>query len=287
MRFALLTLAALVAFAANSILCRLALADGSIDPATFTLVRIGSGAIVLWVIVLLGKRHSLSSGNWLSAGMLFAYAIFFSLAYVGLAAGTGALLLFGSVQATMLLASFFGGHRLGWRQSFGLAIALAGLGYLVAPGVSSPPLVEAHLMVLAGVAWGFYSLRGRGVTHPIGATAGNFVRAVPLAVACGLIMLAANHVSPRGIALAVGSGAITSGLGYVAWYAVLPALGATRAALLQLSVPVIAALGGVVFLGESLTTRIVLATVATLVGVGMAIKTSSSNQNASRPASET
>lgn len=267
-----LTVAALCAFAANSILCRLALAEGSIDPATFTLVRIGSGAAVLWIIVLLGKRHSMSSGNWLSASMLFAYAIFFSLAYVGLAAGTGALLLFGSVQATMLLASIAGGHRLAPSQWLGLAIALGGLAYLVAPGVSAPPLGAAVLMVAAGVSWGVYSLRGKAVTDPVGATAGNFVRALPMVIIAGLAWLSSAHAAPPGIALAAASGALTSALGYVAWYAVLPRLGGVRAALLQLSVPILAALGGVAFLGESLTMRIVLATVATVAGVGLAIR---------------
>lgn len=267
-----LTFAALCAFAANSVFCRLALAEGSIDPATFTLVRIGSGALVLWLIVLVGKRHSLSSGNWLSASMLFAYAIFFSLAYVGLAAGTGALLLFGSVQATMLLSSIAGGHRLTQSQCLGLAIALGGLGYLVAPGVSAPPLGAAVLMVAAGVSWGIYSLRGRAISDPVGATAGNFVRALPMALIAGLAWLSSAHAATTGIALAAVSGALTSALGYVAWYAVLPWLGAARAALLQLGVPILAALGGVAFLGESLTTRIVIATVATLAGVGFAIR---------------
>ncbi len=277
----LATLVALFAFAANSILCRLALVGGSIDPATFTAVRIASGAVVLAGVVASrrGGAAVLRSGNHGSAFALFAYAILFALAYVALPAGTGALLLFGAVQTTMLGVGLARGERLGPAQSTGVALAVGGLVALVAPGLGAPSLPGALSMLAAGVAWGVYSLRGRSATDPLAATAGNFVRALPLAlVPVGIVLAAgatgafATHASPRGIALAIASGAIASGLGYAIWYAALPRLTATRAGVVQLTVPVIAALAGVTFLGETVSLRLFACTIAVLGGVALALR---------------
>jgi drug/metabolite transporter (DMT)-like permease len=266
----LLTVLALTAFAANSILCRLALASHEIDPASFTLIRLSSGALVLALIVAVRDRSGpLKHGNWLSALMLFAYAIAFSFAYLGLTAGTGALILFGSVQATMLIVAIATKQNPTPLQWVGLAIALAGLVYLVSPGLAAPPLERALLMSIAGIAWGFYTLLGRGVADPVGATAGNFVRAAPFA----FLPIVASRVTLGEAAVwwALLSGAVTSGLGYVIWYAALPGLGATRAAVVQLLVPIIAAAGGVLLLGEVLTTRILIAAALTISGVALAV----------------
>ena len=283
----LATLAALFAFAANSILCRLALADGSIDPATFTAVRIASGAVALAAIVALRHGHAavLRSGDFRSAFALFAYAILFAFAYVVLPAGTGALLLFGAVQTTMIGAGLMRGERLRSAQSTGVALALGGLVALVAPRLGAPSFAGALAMLGAGVAWGAYSLRGRGTTDPLAATAGNFVRAVPFVVVpvalasaatvAGLIAAGSPldpHATARGLALAAISGAVASGLGYAIWYAALPLLTATRAGVVQLTVPVIAALGGVLFLGEVVTPRLVACTFAVLGGVALALR---------------
>jgi drug/metabolite transporter (DMT)-like permease len=276
---AVLTALALVSFAANSILCRLALSPdaSAIDPASFTAIRLVSGALVLVAILSLRALRTRVEGpdpqfgDWISGAMLFAYAAAFSLAYLGLKAGTGALILFGSVQATMLLAAIAQKQNPRPVEWIGLVLALAGLVYLVAPGLSAPPLDRAALMIFAGIAWGVYSLRGRSVSDPIRATAGNFVRAAPLGLLLLLASLTGAQASPRGVALAVASGALTSGIGYVLWYAVVPTLGATRAAILQLTVPILAAAGGVVLLGEVLTFRLALATLLTVSGVAVAI----------------
>jgi len=283
----LATLVALVAFAANSLLCRFALANDSIDPATFTATRILSGALVLSGIVAFRRRDAARppAGDFLSALALVAYAILFALAYVALPAGTGALLLFGAVQTTMIGAGFVRGERLAPLQSTGVAAALGGLVALVAPGVGAPSLPAALAMLGAGAAWGAYSLRGRHATDPLAATAGNFVRAVPFAlvpVAVAAIAAAAGafapgspfvlHADPRGLALAVVSGAIASGLGYAIWYAALPSLSATRAGVVQLTVPVIAALAGVFLLDEVFTVRLLACTLAVLGGVALAVR---------------
>jgi drug/metabolite transporter (DMT)-like permease len=271
-RVALLTSVAVTAFAANSILCRLALAKGDIDPASFTGVRLASGAVTLALIVLAQKGKPVEKGDWTSGFLLFAYAIAFSLAYIGLTAGTGALLLFGSVQATMLIVSLTDGHRPKPNEWLGLALALGGLLYLVSPGLAAPPLLRALLMIAAGVAWGFYSLKGRGVSEPVKATAGNFLRATPLALVPILLSTPSLYVSQSGILWAVLSGAVTSGLGYVIWYAALPHLGGVRAAIVQLTVPIIAAVGGILLLGELLTSRLLVAGLVTLGGVALAMK---------------
>ena len=269
-RTLLLTAFAMTAFAANSILCRLALSGGHMDPAGFTVLRIASGALALWLMVsLVGRQRS--GGNWGSGLALAIYAIAFSFAYVSLTAGTGALLLFGAVQASMLIAGLLAGERLKPLQMVGLVLAVGGLVYLVLPGIAAPPLLGASLMLAAGVAWGLYSLRSRGAGAPAPATAGNFLRAAPLTVIMGLPFLRELHADAAGVAYALASGVITSGLGYVIWYAALRGLDATRAAVVQLSVPVIAAAGGVLLLGESLTPRLVIASAAILGGIACVV----------------
>ena len=273
---ALLTALALVAFAANSILCRVALRPGAIDPGSFTAARLVSGAIALALIArAVGPRRRGSShaGSWASAFLLFLYALPFSLAYVSLGVATGALILFLSVQATMLLGAVVSGERLHWLEVCGLAIALAGLSHLMAPGLSAPSPAGAALMALAGGAWGLYSLRGRRSTDAVGDTAANFARSAPLALAAlaAAAPLGSLHVSAHGLLLASASGILASGAGYAAWFAALPRLGALPAAALQLTVPVIAALGGVAFLGERATPRLVLSAALILGGVGLAI----------------
>lgn len=264
-----LTAVTMTAFAANSILCRLALKETHIDPASFTLIRLVSGAVVLWAIVRLRRPTEGVAGSWRSAASLFAYAAAFSYAYVTLSAGTGALLLFGAVQATMILAGLIRGERLGAAQTAGLLLAIAGLLGLVLPGVTAPPWHGALLMTAAGIAWGVYSLQGRGSTRPIATTAGNFARAALPAVILGLLTLRGANWDPHGATYAVLSGAIASGLGYAIWYTVLPGLRATQAATVQLSVPVIAAIGGVLLLGEVVTLRLVLCSIAILGGIGL------------------
>ncbi len=273
-----LTLAAMVAFAANSLLCRLALREAHIDAASFTFVRILSGAVVLWVVLQSRRRpdvaaadHQSVEGNWLSALALFAYAAGFSFAYLSLSAGTGALLLFAAVQATMILGAWRNGERLRIPQMAGLAVAFTGLVVLVFPGISAPPLLGAVLMLAAGAAWGIYSLRGKRSRDATGATAGNFLRAVPFALLLGLGALPWLHLDGAGIAYAVASGAIASGLGYTIWYTALPGLQATTAATVQLSVPVLAAVAGIVLLGEPLTLRFVCAAIAVLGGIALVV----------------
>jgi drug/metabolite transporter (DMT)-like permease len=273
-RLGAMTLLAMVAFAANSLLCRLALKSTAIDPATFTGIRILSGALVLSLILLVRSRARPTGGSWMSALALFAYAAAFSFAYVDLAAATGALLLFGAVQVTMIGRGLWTGERLHAVQQFGLLLAVAGLVGLLLPGLAAPSLEGAVLMLVAGLAWGVYSLRGRGAGDPLQATAGNFVRAVPLAAAFSLLMLLTlRNAVPDvvGAAYAVASGAVASGIGYAVWYVALRGLKTTSAAIVQLSVPVIAAAGGVVLLGEPLTLRLVLASAAVLGGVAVVL----------------
>lgn len=264
---------ALLAFAFNSILCRLALGADLIDAASFTMVRLVSGAVVLLAIgSFYGRKNEKpKQGNWLSAFFLFAYAICFSFAYISLTTATGALILFGSVQATMIVAALAGGERPGVLEWLGLLAALGGLIYLVFPGLAAPPLFGSFLMTLAGIAWGFYTLRGKGSRNPLADTTGNFLRSIPMIAAAGLPFLSHFHWSARGILFAVLSGAIASGIGYTVWYAALKFHTATRAAILQLSVPVLAAVGGVILLSESVTVRLVIAAVLILGGIGLAI----------------
>ena len=271
LRTTLLALAALIAFAANSILCRLALHGTSIDAASFTTIRIASGALTLAVLVMLGSESARPRGDWTSALALHAYAILFSFAYLVLSAGTGALLLFGAVQLTMFAVALSRGERLDALQSFGLVLAFAGLCYLVWPGIAAPPMESAALMVGAGIAWGVYSLRGRKSQAALSDTAGNFLRAVPLALIVSVVFMSRMQWSAQGAFYAVLSGALASGLGYAVWYAALRDLSATRAATIQLSVPVLAAIGGVLFLDEALTQRLLLATIAVLGGIVLVI----------------
>lgn len=266
-----LTSLTMLAFAGNSLLCRAALKHTSIDAASFTTIRLISGAVMLWLVVRTKHGINTSEGNWLSAFALFAYAAGFSFAYVSLPAGSGALLLFGAVQATMIGHGIWSGERLNKPQLVGLMLAFGGLVGLLLPGLSAPPLYGSILMLGAGVAWGVYSLRGKGAGDPIKVTAGNFLRAIPIAIALSLLMANSISVDYAGFWYAVSSGALASGIGYAIWYTVLPTLKATNAATVQLSVPVIAALGGIVFLGEHITLRLVLASVATLGGIALVI----------------
>lgn len=259
------------AFAGNSWLCRLALKNTGIDPASFTAIRLLSGALVLWLIVRLRNGEQQRKGTWRSALALFAYAACFSFAYTHLTAATGALLLFGAVQISMILYGWWRGERMGRQQRLGFTLACVGLIVLLLPGLTQPPLDDAVLMALAGVAWGIYSLRGRGIANPLAATADNFLRTVPMALLLSAFFLAHAAIDQVGIMYAVASGALASALGYSIWYAVLPHLTATRAATVQLSVPIIAALGGLPLLGESISLRLVMASVATLGGVGLVI----------------
>jgi drug/metabolite transporter (DMT)-like permease len=266
-----LTSLAMIAFASNSLLCRAALKQTSIDAATFTFVRIFSGAAALWLIIKIRRTAWKDAGNWLSAAALFVYAAAFSFAYISLSAGTGALLLFGAVQATMILWGFRKGERLRAIQLIGLVVAVSGLVVLLLPGLSAPSLSSSILMLGAGVAWGIYSLRGKGEKNPASATAGNFLRAVPLAVAVSIIMLPWARLDRTGIDYAVISGAITSGLGYVIWYSALPGLKAAGAATVQLSVPVLASTGGILLLGEPITFRYFVASIAVLGGIALVL----------------
>jgi drug/metabolite transporter (DMT)-like permease len=266
-----LTSLAMIAFAGNSILCRLALKDASIDAGSFTTIRLLSGAVMLWLVARMSRGTLTGRGNWLSAFALFVYAAGFSFAYVSLPAATGALLLFGAVQATMIGRGIWAGERLRQLQFVGLMLALAGLVGLLLPGLTAPPLYGSILMLGAGVAWGVYSLRGKGAGDPVRVTGGNFLRAVPIAAALSVITYQGASLDSAGVLYAVSSGALASGIGYAIWYTALPALKATNAATVQLSVPVIAALGGIIFLGETVTLRLVLASIAILGGIALVI----------------
>lgn len=266
-----LTLLAMIAFAGNSLLCRLALQQTAIDPASFTTIRIVSGALTLWLIVRLRSSSHDTAGSWPSALALFAYAAAFSYAYVSLSAATGALLLFGAVQATMIGYGLWAGERFRLRQSAGLALALGGLIGLLLPGLSTPPLAGALLMLGAGVAWGIYSLRGKGAGDATCITAGNFLRAVPMAVLLSLAALPWNSLDVPGFWYAIASGALASGVGYAIWYTALRGLKATSAATVQLSVPVITAVGGIVFLGETISLHLLITSAAILGGIALVI----------------
>lgn len=282
MRLFFLTLLTLLAFAGNSVLCRMALTTTSIDAASFTTVRLLSGALMLSVLVWLraaqagagntrSGRVSSIGGNWLSALALFVYAAALSFSYGDLSTGTGALLLFGAVQATMIVTGLWVGERPTRLQGMGQWMAMGGLVAILLPGLTAPPLGSALVMLGSGVAWAVYTLRGRRGTDPTGDTAGNFVRAAALSVVLSLLLVKQLRVDQWGLTYAVLSGAVTSGLGYALWYAVLPSLTVARAASVQLSVPMLATLAGALLLQEAITLRLLLASVAILGGIALVV----------------
>ncbi|WP_199499987.1 DMT family transporter [Methylovirgula sp. 4M-Z18] len=274
----------MMAFAANSLLCRIALRQEIIDAASFASVRLVAGAITLLLIVRARASPPYAGGGeWLAATMLFTYVVFFSFAYLTLPAGTGALILFGGVHLTMFSAGLYMGEKFGAIAWLGLALAVSGLVYLVSPGVAAPAPLGAAMMAIAGVSWGVYSLRGRGVADPLAATAGNFLRAAPLALASSVILIARAHTDATGFILALTSGALTSGVGYAIWYAALRRLSATRAATVQLSVPLIAAFGGVALLSEAITPRLLVSSAAILGGIALVLASKAHRKPERRP----
>ncbi|HEY5674402.1 MAG TPA: DMT family transporter [Malonomonas sp.] len=266
-----LTSLAMIAFAGNSLLCRIALKSTQIDAATFTTIRLISGAIILWLVAGMRSNTHNGRGSWVSSFALFTYAAGFSFAYVSLPTATGALLLFGAVQATMIGYGLLVGERLLRRQIVGLVLSLGGIVGLLLPGLSAPPLLGSVLMLGAGIAWGIYSVRGKGAGDPTRVTAGNFLRTVPIAAALSVFTFNSNSLDAAGFWYAVSSGALASGIGYAIWYAVVPTLKATNASTVQLSVPAIAALGGIAFLGEPITWRLALTSVAILGGITLVV----------------
>jgi drug/metabolite transporter (DMT)-like permease len=267
----LLTTAAMVAFAANSVLCRLALGAGLIDAASFVTVRTIAGALLLAGLLLVRRRAVTAKPNWRSVLALYLYMVFFAFAYLSLSAGTGALILFGAVQLTMFTVALRSGEHFSPVSWAGLVIAIGGLVYLVSPGLTAPDPLGATLMVIAGVSWGAYSLVGRSATDPVETTAHNFLYAVPLVVVTSLAFSGDFAVTAAGAGYAVASGAVASGIGYVIWYAALRGLTGTGAATVQLSVPVLAAIGGVLLLSEAVTLRLAVASAATLGGVALVL----------------
>lgn len=278
-RFRILVCAslAILAFAGNSVLCRLALSEQSIDAGSFTVIRLCSGAIILFFILLAkrGKNSTkqLDTGSWFGAVTLFLYAATFSYAYVSLETGVGALILFGTVQITMILVSLATGNRHHVLEWVGMAIAFSGFVYLVLPDLSGPSLLGFILMATSGMSWGLYTLIGRRSANPLTDTAYNFLRALPFCLVLVLFVFLADGVqlSERGVLLAVLSGAIASGLGYTLWYMALSGLSTTLAAVLQLLVPVIAAIGGVLFAEELVTSRLLLAALLVLGGISIVV----------------
>ncbi|MET1219045.1 MAG: DMT family transporter [Glaciecola sp.] len=279
MKVVIMSIIALIAFAANSVLCRLALHETDIDPASFTTVRLVSAAFMLSIIVLFSVKGTstktfFAQGSWSGSIALFVYAAAFSLAYIELTAATGALILFGMVQVAMLSISFAQGQRFTRWQWLGFSLAIVGLLLLFLPSASNPDVLSACLMAIAGVAWGVYSILGKGVSQPLLMTCGNFVRSIPLTLVLSVLWLTHFQVDALGLWYAVLSGALASGLGYAVWYGVLPSIPGTQAATLQLAVPVIATVGGIVLLDESLTTMFVLASISILGGIGLVLKAS-------------
>lgn len=262
---------ALIAFAGNSVLCRLALGTNAIDAASFTGIRLVSGALVLWLLLKCSVQHRSTPPprRWSSAALLFCYAAAFSFAYTSLATGTGALILFGSVQLTMIIAGLMSGERLRRTEWMGGFLAFGGLIYLLSPGVTAPPLSGSLLMAGAGLAWGLYSLRGRETAEPLATTTRNFVLAIPLALILELFFLSQSYLSFKGVLLAILSGGLASGIGYATWYVALRRMTVTRAAIVQLAVPVLAALGGTIFLSEEISPRLIIASLFILSGIGL------------------
>ncbi len=268
-----LTVLALVAFAGNSVLCRLALADSSIDAASFTTVRLVSGAIALLIILSATSRGTrpASYGSWMSAAMLFLYAACFSFAYISLDTGIGALILFGMVQATMVAGALMAGDRPTVAEWIGWLLAIGGFVYLVSPGLTAPSPGGSALMAIAGVAWGIYSLRGRNESFALAGTTYNFVRSVPLVLIVSAFSLQDLHLTTNGVVLAILSGTITSGVGYAVWYTALQSISSMQAAMVQLSVPVLAAAGGILLLSESISLRLFVSSLLILGGIFLAL----------------
>ena len=268
-----LSVMALIAFAGNSVLCRLALSDNAIDPAAFTIIRLVSGVFTLLPLLLLSQRKMVyeKSGSWLSAFMLFAYALLFSYAYVSIDTATGALILFGAVQITLVFVSFLKGNRLSLAELSGVALALSGFVYLVLPELQKPSLGGFIMMSIAGIAWAMYTVGGQGSSNALRDTTFNFLRTIPLVIVLLVVTLSSFSLTPYGVGLAIASGAITSGLGYAIWYAALPNLTTTQAAVIQLFVPVIAAFGGSVFANEAITLRLTIAAGLVLGGIMLVI----------------
>ena len=268
-----LSVVALIAFAGNSVLCRLALSDNAIDPAAFTIIRLVSGVFTLLPLLLLSQRKVVyeKSGSWLSAFMLFAYALLFSYAYVSIDTATGALILFGAVQITLVFVSFLKGNRLSLAELSGVALALSGFVYLVLPELQKPSLGGFIMMSIAGIAWAMYTVGGQGSSNALRDTTFNFLRTIPLVIVLLVVTLSSFSLTPYGVGLAIASGAITSGLGYAIWYAALPNLTTTQAAVIQLFVPVIAAFGGSVFANEAITLRLTIAAGLVLGGIMLVI----------------
>ena len=270
-KLVLLAVLAMTAFAANSLLCRMALVETDIDPASFTFWRLTSGALMLTLLVVMRNQKPLQEGNMASAIALFVYAAGFSFAYISMTTGAGALLLFGAVQVTMISWGLFKGERMSALQWGGFLLALIGLILLLLPNAAVPQLSSALMMLAAGIAWGVYSLKGKGAKFPIEATAGNFIRATLLALVLLVIFWPGGEFHAEGMAYAVASGAIASALGYALWYSILVHIAAIKAATLQLSVPVLAVFAGWVFLDETVTLRIILSSLAVIGGVAMVI----------------
>ncbi|NYT58610.1 DMT family transporter [Alcaligenaceae bacterium] len=295
MQLILLTCLSMLAFAGNSILCRLALVQQHIDPASFTAIRIASGALVLYALARLSLLRAAAatptqqpaprqqSGSWAGAIALALYATAFSLAYLKVESGVGALILFGSVQLSMLLYGTLKGERLGALSSVGLSVSVIGLVFLLLPGSSTPPLGAAALMAIAGAAWGWYSILGRDATYPLATTAGNFARAIPLSLLAILPWLAVLHWDLAGVGYAILSGAVTSGLGYAVWYGVMKRLSVMKAATVQLSVPIITAMLGAILLGEALTLQLVLSCIAVLGGIALVLAGKGRNSRQANP----
>lgn len=268
-----LTGLALTAFAANSVLCRLALGNHVIDASGFTIIRLLSGSAVLLTIISVTRNttETSSKGSWAASFMLFLYAVTFSYAYISLDTATGALILFGSVQITMILLSLLSGTRLHKTEWIGVVIAFAGFIFLILPGITTPSLLGFILMTIAGISWGIYTLKGRNSKNPLMDTAYNFIRTTPLVVLLSILSFNNIYLSSEGILLAMLSGGVTSGIGYTIWYIALGGLSSTQAAVLQLSVPVIAALGGVIFVSEAITIRLTISAAMVLGGVLMVV----------------
>lgn len=273
LKIIILTGLALIAFAANSVLCRLALGSGAIDASSFTVIRLLSGAIVLFLITITTHNHTKASkkGSWTASVTLFLYAITFSYAYISLDTGTGALILFGAVQITMILLSLVSGTRLRLAEWLGVIMAFTGFVYLILPGVSAPSATGFTLMTTAGIAWGLYTLKGCNSKNPLIDTANNFLRTIPLIILLAIATINNANYSTEGILLAAISGGIASGIGYIIWYIALGALSSTQAAVLQLSVPVVAAFGGIIFMSETITFRLIISAIMVLGGILMVV----------------